>query len=41
MTDKANALQKRGDTEGHPMWKKVADEIEKGRGPRSRRESTH
>lgn len=31
---KATALQKRGDTKGHHIWNKVADEIEKNSKPR-------
>ena len=34
---KAKALHERGDTEGHAVWNKVADEIEK----RSKRRSRH
>ena len=32
---KAKALQKRGDVEGHAVWNKVADEIERARSTRA------
>jgi hypothetical protein len=38
---KAKALQRCGDTEGHDLWNKVADEIEKGVKPRARRPSVN
>jgi hypothetical protein len=31
---KAKALQKRGDLEGHDVWNRVADEIEKNKSKR-------
>ncbi len=34
---KAHALRKRGDLEGHTVWSKVADEIDKRSKSRSRR----
>jgi hypothetical protein len=37
---KAHALHKRGDIEGHTVWSKVAEEIEKHGKPRARRQST-
>jgi hypothetical protein len=33
---KAAALEKRGDTKGHDVWNKVANEIEKKSKPRSK-----
>jgi hypothetical protein len=38
---KAQALQKRGDIEGHKVWNQVADEIQKRSKPRSRRSATN
>jgi hypothetical protein len=34
--DKAKALKRRGDDQGHDVWNKVADEIEKSASMRSR-----
>ncbi|HEY4921741.1 MAG TPA: hypothetical protein VII40_16685 [Xanthobacteraceae bacterium] len=36
---KAKALRKCGDVKGHDVWNQVADEIDKGTSPRSRRPS--
>jgi hypothetical protein len=38
---KAQALHERGDIEGHEVWNRVADEIEKRANPRSRRAATN
>jgi hypothetical protein len=34
--EKAKALQKRGDLEGHEVWSRVADEIEMNKSKRAR-----
>lgn len=38
---KAKALKKRGDVEGHEVWNRVAEEIDKRAKPRAPRVSRH